>query len=63
MSIFDGLIKIGKDGNLVSNNWIEWVHPFMINKPALKDVTFKTGWMVEPGGLIRCITPFGGWIK
>ena len=32
-------------------------------KITLNGFSFYSGWMVEPGGLIRNITPFGGWIK
>ena len=30
---------------------------------TLNEVSFKTGWMLEPEGKIRCRTPFGGWIQ
>ena len=29
----------------------------------LKGNLFYSGWMLEPEGRIRNITPFGGWIK
>ena len=30
---------------------------------TLKGRSFYSGWMLEPEGTIRKITPFGGWIK
>ena len=30
---------------------------------TLKSITFYSGWMIYPNGLIKNTTPFGGWIK
>ena len=30
---------------------------------TLAGKSFYTGWMLEPKGKIRNITPFGGWVK
>ncbi len=30
---------------------------------SLKDITFYSGWIMYPEGLIKNTTPFGGWIK
>lgn len=33
MSVFDDLIRIGENGELIFNQWIEWDHFFIPNKP------------------------------
>lgn len=33
MSVFDGLIQIDENGNIVVNSWIEWDHFLIPNKP------------------------------
>ena len=33
MNMFDNLIRIDKNGNLIYNNWIEWDHFLIPNKP------------------------------
>ena len=33
MSIFDDLIRIGENGEIVNNQWIEWDHFLIPNKP------------------------------
>ncbi len=33
MSVFENLIKIGKNGEIIFNQWIEWDHFFIPNKP------------------------------
>lgn len=33
MSIFDNLIQIGENGKIVNNQWIEWDHFLIPNKP------------------------------
>lgn len=35
MNMFDDLIKIDSQGNIVYNNWIEWDHFLIPNKPEL----------------------------
>lgn len=33
MSVFDGLVQIDSNGNIVVNSWIEWDHLLIPNKP------------------------------
>ena len=33
MSIFDGIIRIDDEGNIIYNKWIEWEHYLIVNKP------------------------------
>lgn len=33
MNVFDGLIQIDTEGNIVYNKWIEWDHLLNPNKP------------------------------
>ena len=33
MSTLDDIIKVDENGNLIYNNWVEWDHSFIPNKP------------------------------
>ena len=35
MSVFDGLIRVDEAGNIYYNQWIEWDHLMVPNKPEL----------------------------
>ena len=39
MSIFDGIISVDSNGNVLSNEWKEWIHALIPNSPkVLRDI-------------------------
>lgn len=59
MSVFDDLIRIGENGELIFNQWIEWDHFFIPNKPEwfreiLRNVMALLGHCMECTSLDGC---------
>ncbi len=59
MSVFDDLIHIGENGELIFNQWIEWDHFLIPNKPQwfreiLRNVMALLGHCMECTSLDGC---------
>lgn len=59
MSVFDDLIRIGENGELIFNQWIEWDHFLIPNKPEwfreiLRNVMVLLGHCMECTSLDGC---------